>query len=577
MKKSSKVKYFGVAAAALLAVAPVVAPAFTAANNEPATVQAATGTPATITGAADLNAADTTVYAYVDGSYNNGILTKVTPKDATKTTFKDGDATKTINGVLYYVANGNYTYYNGQNSVLGNGEYYVPASIVLTYGYAVNQYFQGNVTAEDITTDGKTPVEDTDVTNAIHKQFDKGTALVTAVYTGTVETPAIEAVPAVPAGTEVTGEAGSYVATVDGTEVPVADENVTAASVTKDIPAVEGQDATSTTAQYYAVSYKGTTYFVPAAGLTLSGAVVTSDVIGTITTNRDDVRTYNDATTQNYTGNLIRTKGTQLLVDQKATVNGEVVAYHVSADADTAAGTWVKAQDVTFNDSVLVASAAKGTVTANADNTNLYTDKATTKLSGDSLVEGQDVNYTRVVKNSVTGDVVAYGFLNTNQGDAAYNSYVYVKAADVTVNAAADVDTAKLPAGTAVYSNNKAATIYTDAAATKDSGAKLSTDVNEWSAFETSTDADGNIVAYRLGKNQWVKAADLELQQDLDGTFDVAAGTTLYATDGDKTGAIENGGSYKVFAVRYINGKQSLKLGTDNQWVVASQGDFYPA
>ncbi|WP_268744908.1 hypothetical protein [Agrilactobacillus composti] len=43
------------------------------------------------------------------------------------------------------------------------------------------------------------------------------------------------------------------------------------------------------------------------------------------------------------------------------------------------------------------------------------------------------------------------------------------------------------------------------------------------------------------------------------------------------TGSIQSDGLYQIFAVTYINGKQSLKLGNDNQWIIASTGDYYPA
>ena len=382
------------------------------------------------------------------------------------------------------------------------------------------------------------------------------------------DVPATEAQAGISANTPVYLQAdGTYNTQKDGSGTTVADKYVSTITNT----------TTKMNQQFYAIAYKGTTYFVPATDLTLSTSVVPNAVIGTLTTAYDDVRTYSDATTQNYTGKLIRAKGTQLRVDQQAIVNDKTVAYHIADDADTAAGTWVRAQDGAFDKSTLVASAEKGTVTALKDNTPLYMDKATTVSSGDQLIAQQDVAYTRVVKNSVTGAIVAYGFLNTNQGDAAYNQYVYVKADAVMRNKAADLDIAKLPAGTAVYSDHQTATIYQDAAATQDSGAKLSSDVEEWAAFATATDADGHIIAYRLGKNQWVKAADLALQHKLSGTFNVAAGTRLYATDGSKTGAIKKDGAYKVYAVRYINGHQALKLGTDNQWAIASQGAFYPA
>lgn len=500
MKKSSKVKYFGVAAAALLAVAPVVAPAVTATTNEPATVQAATGTPAKVASAQVLKTNSVNTYL-------NGKLASATYTGA-GINFTNTSATTTINDTLYFTAIAPISYAQDGVTYTPTQAIYVPVAAYLTLAYAVNQYFTGD--ASSVTTDGVTAA-DPITTDAVKKLFTDGKAYVTAVYT------------------DVSG------------------------------------------AQFYSIAYDGTTYFVPTAGLNLSTTVKVSNVTGMITTNMDDVPTFTDSAISTATGSLIRDKGTDLLVDQVSkTADGTVLAYHVVSDSDIAAGAWVPATAVTYTDGVLTSFSATGKVVAN-DEIATYSDKATTTKTGNTIADGETVNYTRVVKNSVTGKVVAYGFKNED------GVYEYVKAASVTVDTTADVTTAKVANGTALYSNYKAATIYTNAAATEDSGTKLSTDVNEWSAFEVSKDADGNTIAYRLGKNQWVKAADLEAEQALDGTFDVAAGITLSDAEGTKTGSIENGGNYKVFAVRYINGKQALKLGTDNQWVIAAQGDYYPA
>ena len=154
MKQASSIKYFGVAAAALLAVAPLATPALTTMNREPITVQAATGTPAVITGETSIQNGDD-VFAFVNSAYDSGTLTTVKAADLNKTlTFKDGDQTETINGVTYYVVEGTYRYNNAGNTVLKNGTYYVPAPITLTYNHAVNQYFRGNLAPTDVTVDG---------------------------------------------------------------------------------------------------------------------------------------------------------------------------------------------------------------------------------------------------------------------------------------------------------------------------------------------------------------------------------------------------------------------------------------
>ncbi|MCD2255409.1 hypothetical protein ACNAN0_09185 [Agrilactobacillus fermenti] len=73
-------------------------------------------------------------------------------------------------------------------------------------------------------------------------------------------------------------------------------------------------------------------------------------------------------------------------------------------------------------------------------------------------------------------------------------------------------------------------------------------------------------------------AADkVTVQRDKGGLMILKQGLSLYDVNGyATTNKIAQSGAYKVFAERYINGQQSLKLGTDLQWVAASMGAYYP-
>ncbi|MFD1671042.1 hypothetical protein ACFQ5M_02905 [Agrilactobacillus yilanensis] len=503
MKKSSNIKYFGIAAATLVSLGVGAATLITP-TAAPATAQAATTADKDFPAFAPVmsGTSDTAGSVQVNGQWQSVTLSAGLPINASTKLSTSGP----VSGKTYYVFAG--ATYPGADGKDATGDVYVPAK-GLTKQYTVSFYGGATGTAATITTDGTTAAG-SDATTSATNDLKTGTLKLDAVYT-------------------------------DGTNT------------------------------FFAYRHDGQTYFVNTAAVTTSAALTTTDTVGTVTTNDDNMKTYTDPALHSYTGKLVRDKGTELRVDQQASdASGTVIAYHVTSDADEGADTWVPASDVTFTANKLVRQAATGSLTAK-DEATIYSDKETTTATDLTLAEGETVTYNVVVKNSIDGTIVAYGI----KGDDG--TYTYVKAFDMTVNTAPTVKTAALPLGTAVYSDYKPATIYSDPAATKDSGTKLATSVNEWTAFATSTDSDGAIVAYKLGKDQWIKASDLQIEQDLSGTFDTAAGSPLYSSDGTQSGSISVAGPYQVFAVRYINGKQSLKLGTDNQWIKASDGDYYPA
>ncbi|GAF41964.1 hypothetical protein FC83_GL002103 [Agrilactobacillus composti DSM 18527 = JCM 14202] len=250
--------------------------------------------------------------------------------------------------------------------------------------------------------------------------------------------------------------------------------------------------------------------------------------------------------------------------------NGNIVGYGFDNAGHTS---YIKVADVQ-NDTggstgdLTIAVVPSGTMTVDSGKkaVTVYSDAATTKDSGAKL----DTSYSTWAVNQTAkdkdGKIVAYD-LGNNQ---------WVKASDVTAGSTSSVTTGAMPTGTALYSNFNAATIYSDPETTQSIG-NLNTSYDEWSAFKVAKDANGNPVAYDLGNNQWVKASDLQLQKALNGTFDANAGTALYSSNGSLSGTIKSDGLYRVFAVTYLNGRQAVKLGNDNQWIIAATGDYYPA
>lgn len=195
-----------------------------------------------------------------------------------------------------------------------------------------------------------------------------------------------------------------------------------------------------------------------------------------------------------------------------------------------------------------------------------YTDLATTIATNDSIAAKKAIDYTRTVKDLDTDQIISYGF-------KVNDHYVFVKTSDTTTTKTTDESTAFYAI---LYSHNRPAPIYTDSELTTASNKTLATTNNEWRAFKVAKDADGHVLSYQLGKNQWVKASDLAIEQAEGGIFGAKKGTALYDTNGIKTSTIPKADTYQVFSVRYINDQQYVRLGNQDQWLKASAGAYYP-
>lgn len=210
------------------------------------------------------------------------------------------------------------------------------------------------------------------------------------------------------------------------------------------------------------------------------------------------------------------------------------------------------------------------TVDTHKQAVTIYQDPKMTRDTGKKLSTTQAIWTPTQVARDSNGVAVSYN-LGDNQWIAASGVTVIKGTPDT------DLTVAKYTSNDPLYSISSAVTVYSDPDTTKASGT-LAAGVTEWQINRTAADPKtGTIVAYDLGKNQWVKAKDLSAQKALSGTFNVNAGTPLLADDGSQVDTIATSGSYQVIAVSYFDGQQVLKLAENNQWVQATKGAFYPA
>ncbi|MCH4171630.1 MAG: hypothetical protein LKF36_10430 [Lactobacillus sp.] len=598
MIKTSKVKYLGIAAAALLAVAPAavtaVAPAFTGANVS--TVQAATKANVTskfnLDGIVTLNVKDRAQYysdqaltkttttqkgaqdlkidaVYFSGSTikslhiqggNNWVAFDDVDSSTSNLELKIGKGDKDTLPLQTANAKTVWTATDGSKVTTGAGVAVTPDSIRTDNGAltSVNTTSNGiayTIKGSDVTTDASSlnNTEDTNVGNiTVTPKYVSGAqiysdnALSDAVDGSTLAYGKTIAITAI-----VKNSAGSVVGYKIGDDQYVAVGDIT-------------ENATSLTKVYQngkvTTKNAATPYFYVATPTADGGSInVLAPQSGKVGKNQ----------ALNYTVVLQNANGDTYAYGYKDTSINDGTTGDAAKASDGLV--YILASDVKTtapSTDLTITVVPAGTLQVDSKNAavKVYSDAATTQDSGAKLDTQYNIwDVTRTAKDK-DGKTVAYDLGNSQ----------WVKAADVSAVAASKVTVSPATKGQAVYSNFKGATIYSDADTTKANGT-LNTSYDEWSTFQVAKDADGNIVAYDLGSNQWVKASDLSLIKTQGGTFDANAGTALYNRDGDVTGSIQSDGLYQIFAVTYINGKQSLKLGNDNQWIIASTGDYYPA
>lgn len=537
MKINSKIKYAGVAAAALLAVAPIAAPAITAGTQAPTTVQAATVDNTKINGTYAISTIDN----QATNNYN------VVIANNTVTGFNNGNEAAKFDANATIQLNTRISLYNNSADTPW-------VSNEANYTRPVNTPFYANAVTVD-------------KTGAIVSASDGTyTVAMSGLNAGTVSYTEDTNIASNKALLNAKTAAGATIYT-DNTTTDATTDKLANDANTPILAYVYGPDGKTI------VAYKiGEGQYVKETDATATALTLNTYVEkGSVQTTKS-TPVYKSAVTL-ATYDVYVAKGQTVDYTKVArTTDGEDYSYY-SADL----GGWVSAKDVEAADTNTDSDLAISNVPANSLNVDsakkavvVYNDAATTKKSGSTLSTDYTLwAVTRVAKDA-DGKTVAYD-LGENQ---------WVKASDVTLeddtDTNEDVKVSNTVSGDALYSNYKAATIYSDPAATK-AVRTLSTSYNEWSAFKVSKDNNGKIIAYDLGGGQWVKASDLVRQVNLSGTFYTTAGTPLTNAQGEKTGTIASTGSYQIFAVRYIDGKQSLKLGNDSQWIVAANGDYYPA
>lgn len=571
MKKNSKIKYFGVAAAALLAVAPVAAPAVTAGitgDQSVATVQAAT---TNIDGTYAVKADATSNFVTGEKYYSSSDLSTSTG------TLKN--AAQTIQQIV--ISNGRITAYGIKST---SSTVWVNANVAQT-GTAPKLTLTGTFynTNEDF---GKVGAAATEVTLNVNNNGNYGLiSSISAKIAGNVQTSTGLTVSDISTATPT----AALTESTDVDPLQVANAKSSTAQVYSDIAtskAISGTTISNTgNTAVIGFVYNNTTTKTPVAYKIADGQYVkASDVTiavrtttaviqkGTVTTNKQAV-VYNYGNNTNYIKTLTPTD-TRIAKNQTINyttviedANGKIYAY---GDAD---GQYVLATDVgqtSTSTDLTIAVVPSGAIKVNSAKkaVTVYSDAATTNDSGSKLsTDYSEWAVTKTAKDA-DGNVVAY--------DLGNNQWVKASAVTTGTTDTTDLSLVNLPKKSAMYSDYKALQIYSDAEATEKNGT-LSTSYNEWDASRVSKDGNGTAFSYELGKNQWVKAADLLSVYPLSGTFIATAGTPLFNRNGTQTGSIAASGSYKVFSVTWFSGKQFIKLGNDSQWIAANTGDYYPA
>ncbi|MCD2256620.1 SLAP domain-containing protein [Lactobacillus sp. CC-MHH1034] len=574
MKNTAKVKYLGVAAAALLAVAPVAAPAVSSVALPGQTSVAKAAVTVRGTYAVDQKA---TIAAneFVFGKNSKNPYT-----DATGTT---RDTNTTINSGSQQTP---------LNVYFDNGQV---KRIQISLGWVDTDDFSDTVKTiylTDTAFNVKTNKQVTVAFNGGTKNFASGTNLSVKGFevdtkgnvknyvvsyngdTGKVDPAVVDydadsadltidnSVPSDAAVVTAKTDDGATIYSNKGTSIPT--NTKLAKGESKNVNAlVKDKDGK-------VVAYQiDDNQFVKAGDVNTGAQDVTVNILpGTIVySDYKSLPVYTDAKATKLSGSYLSTKyNAWKALAVSVNAKGDSIAYKLGENQ------WVKASDLsdtenTTSDLKISALPANTVMNSNYKAATVYSDATTKKDSGSKL--STDFNQWaafRVAKDK-DGNAVAYD-LGDNQ---------WVKASDLdTSSDNSSATTSTLPAGTAVFSNYKAAKVYSEPEG-KNATGKLATSVNEWAAFRVAKDDNGNVIAYDLGSNQWVKAADLDTVEAKNGTFYANAGTPLYDRNGGQAGSISATGAYKVFALTYINGKQALKLGSDSQWIMAAAGAYYPA
>lgn len=204
----------------------------------------------------------------------------------------------------------------------------------------------------------------------------------------------------------------------------------------------------------------------------------------------------------------------------------------------------------------------------------LYSDKATTQAISGRTLESNSAWQSPAEVTDANGKVVAY-----NLGGSQY-----VKASDVELNPQDNVSY-QVKTQTIYISNQSGAQLYSDPTVTKViSGRDNLAYASAWISPKEVYN-HGELIAYNLGGNQYVKIADAtttkpagDQGQAVSGVFTISVpnhptwGTAFYNDSLQAKGILPAASKWRVFSIKTLSdGKQYYNLG-GNQWIRSDYG-----
>lgn len=203
----------------------------------------------------------------------------------------------------------------------------------------------------------------------------------------------------------------------------------------------------------------------------------------------------------------------------------------------------------------------------------LYSDKATTQAISGRTLDASSAWQSPAVVTDASGKVVAYN-LGGNQ---------YVKASDVETTPQDNVSY-QVKTQTIYVGNKSGAQLYSDPTATKAISGRTLDYASAWISPKEVYN-NGTLVAYNLGGNQYVKAEDAvttkpsgDQGQAVSGVFTISVpnhptwGTAFYNDALQAKGILPAASKWRVFSIKTLSdGKQYYNLG-GNQWIRADYG-----
>ncbi|WP_416353228.1 hypothetical protein ACNAN0_10350 [Agrilactobacillus fermenti] len=541
MKKT--VKYLGIAAAALLAVAPVAVPAVSGQGQigvaKAATADSDTTLPPKITTAILAPAGGDSRYVYSDNLY-------------TKNGNDFVDSQKKVADEYTLPANteGYYSTQVAESETQGSNKYYM----ILDHSQDNQTYYVKNLKDTQMTTYEKSTTDP-----SLTKSYVNDNIQGSPVYIDNLVNPI----------------------------VGLDSLNLSSKFNTPQAPIAMYKDSAGKYSSYLVFKIDGHNYFID------SSAVKTQDAQSGYASDFNQITT-NPDTTQPQVKFVKNLPADQVLVP----INGNLtsssyvpVEYFELSGKNITNGGYASSDLIKAINSKQLGPVSEYVMTYVGQSLSYYAVKFNNRIVFFGLGQGQDVKLaTKSTSNNNQGN-------NTNNHGSSNTNPIWITPSQPTDNQnkpdttttttdnddSTDTTTPKknyyvenYPDNTIIFSEGKAAKIYSDPQTQDYTGHNLATGITDWKTLAVAKNANGQPIAYKLGENQWVKAGALNFEAPKTGVLVLKQGTQLFDTTGNPTGTISQSLAYKVFAERFINGAQSLKLGSDQQWAHAADGAYYP-